>query len=90
MADEQSDFEKKLTKETEEGFKARVDDAPPIGMQPDGTIKLLAPGEEDDFDPEVVTGEEDEDLDPEFEDVDVGGEEDDDFSDIRQMVEDDE
>lgn len=57
--DDQKRFDKQLAKEQASGRNARLESEPPIGMQPDGTIKLLKPGERDDADPEIIGAEED-------------------------------
>jgi type III restriction enzyme len=40
----QADFERRLTKEQAEGFRARMEEEPPIGMLPDGTLNVVEPG----------------------------------------------
>lgn len=49
MIDEQEAFEKKLAAEQAAGFKARMEDEPPIGTGPDGAFSkarfLLSTGE---------------------------------------------
>ena len=39
MIDEQEAFEKKLAAEQAAGFKARMEDEPPIGTGPDGAVQ---------------------------------------------------
>lgn len=58
---DQKEFEEKLASEQAAGRKDRIEGAPPIGMQDDGTIKLLKPGERDTWEPQIVGGENPED-----------------------------
>lgn len=38
------DFERQLANEQEVGRKARLEDAPPVGMLPDGTLNVVQEG----------------------------------------------
>lgn len=55
MADD--DFDKTLAEEQTAGRKARLEDAPPIGMGQDGKLILLKPGERDDFMPTIINAD---------------------------------
>ena len=57
MAEQQKDetFEQKLAREEAEGRKERLEGSPPIGMKPDGTLNIRAPGEPaPKFEPEII------------------------------------
>jgi hypothetical protein len=69
MADK---FEEKLAAEEKIGRAARIDDAPPLGMRPDGTIEIYPPGEVPADDPKIIYGDsrDDEPVEGEYEDGD--------------------
>lgn len=48
------DFESKLAKEQVEGLKERLEDAPGIGVRPDGTIEQYEPGKVPEFKPKII------------------------------------
>jgi len=45
MAETFKQFKRRIAKQRLEGFRKRVDEAPPPGMRPDRTIEFLAPGQ---------------------------------------------
>lgn len=58
MAD---NFDKKLASEQSAGRKARLEDAPPIGALPDGSIGVYKPGEVPPYEPEIVGADDSDD-----------------------------
>jgi hypothetical protein len=64
MADlTQAEFEKKLAAEQDEGFKNRMQNEPPIGTGPDGTVVTYDSVEDiPPYEPEIIPDEDDDDL----------------------------
>lgn len=63
-------FDEKIAEEEKIGRAARLDDSPPIGMLPDGTIAAYPPGEVPEPEDKIVYGDarDDEPVVGEFED----------------------
>lgn len=64
------DFEKKQAEEEAAGRKARLEDAPPLGALPDGTIACYPPGQVPEPEQKIVYGDarDDEPVEGEYED----------------------